>query len=223
VTLPRPCVFGCPVTGQAFDLDADDGARHHRQDAVEVGPAGLSGQFLVQVVPRADLDPDPPRMQTLWVLTDDMREIVGATRLCFVATVCADGSPNLSPKGSLRVFDEEHLIFMDIASPGTIENLRHDPRLEINAIDVFRRRGYRFKGTAELLPPGHPAYESLRAWLIELNGPGYPANQAVLVHVEHALPVLSPAYTFGHADEAELSRAWRAIYAGDVRPRPPTS
>ncbi len=29
------------------------------------------------------------------VLTDDMREIVDAARLCFVATVCADSEPDL--------------------------------------------------------------------------------------------------------------------------------
>lgn len=147
------------------------------------------------------------------MITEDMRTIVDQAMLSFVATVCPDGSPNLSPKGSVRVYDDQHLIFMDIASPNTMANLEHDPRVEVNAIDVFRRRGYRFKGTATIVPPGHEAYEWLNRWLIEVNGPGYPAHRAVLIRVERVLPVDSPAYTFGNAIESELVSAWSARYA----------
>jgi hypothetical protein len=155
------------------------------------------------------------------VIDTDMREIVDSARLSFAATVCEDGSPNLSPKGSVRVYDDDHLAFMDIASPGTVENLTRNPAIEVNSIDFLRRRGYRFKGTAELCPPGHPVYEWLRAWLLGLHGPDYPARRAVLIKVERVRPVLSPAYTFGHATEDELTRAWSATYglaqaAGDA-------
>lgn len=57
----------------------------------------------------------------------DIREVVEKATLSFAAMVCADGSPNLSPKGSMRVYDESHLAFMDIASPDTMANLRRDP------------------------------------------------------------------------------------------------
>ena len=102
------------------------------------------------------------------LITDDMRDIIDSAMLSFVATICPDGSPNLSPKGSVRAYGDEHLIFMDIDSPNTIANLKADPRIDINSIGVFRRRGYRFKGTVELLPPGDSAYEWLNAWLLEL-------------------------------------------------------
>lgn len=150
------------------------------------------------------------------LLTDDVRMIMAASRLCFAATVRADGSPNLSPKRWDRVYDGGHLAFMGIASPGTTDNLRRDPRIEVDAVDVFRRRGHRFAGTAQLVPPGEEVYEWLHEWLLDLNGPGYPAGQAVLVHVDRVLPILSPAYTFGHAEEAELTRAWRATYQRDA-------
>jgi predicted pyridoxine 5'-phosphate oxidase superfamily flavin-nucleotide-binding protein len=51
-------------------------------------------------------------------LTDDMKRIVLEQRLGYAATVCADGTPNLSPKGTTTVFDDEHLMFADIHSPG---------------------------------------------------------------------------------------------------------
>jgi predicted pyridoxine 5'-phosphate oxidase superfamily flavin-nucleotide-binding protein len=47
-------------------------------------------------------------------LTDEMKEIVERLRLCYVATVTPDGKPNLSPKGSLKVWDDETVVFAEI-------------------------------------------------------------------------------------------------------------
>lgn len=146
------------------------------------------------------------------IIDDDMRAIVESSGLGFVATICDDGSPNLSPKGTIRVWDGEHLVFLNQASPNTVANLRRDPRLEINVVDVFKRRGYRFKGTAELRAPGDEVFEWMHQWLLEAHGPGYPAHEAVLITVERALPVHSPAYQWGHATEAELVKAWKRRY-----------
>lgn len=146
------------------------------------------------------------------IITEDMRSAIRRAMLSYVATICADGSPNLSPKGSVFVYDDDHLIFMNQNSPGTFANLRRDPRVEINAVDVFRRRGYRFKGTARLLPPGDPGFAWLEHKLIELNGPQYPAHEAALVHVETAAPVLSPVYQWGHANEEDLAPRYAARY-----------
>jgi len=147
------------------------------------------------------------------MLTADMKAIVDSSKLGFVATVCADGSPNLSPKGSIRVYDEDHLVFADIASPATVENLRGDPRIEINCVDFLRRRGYRFKGTAQVIEPGdNRVYREIAGWLRETHGPDVPAHHAVLVRVEQARPVDSPAYTILGADEEDLVRAWTSKY-----------
>ena len=40
------------------------------------------------------------------ILTADMKRVVEQQRLGFVATVCADGTPNLSPKGTTAVWDD---------------------------------------------------------------------------------------------------------------------
>ena len=150
------------------------------------------------------------------LIDNDMRDIVDSAKLGFVATVNPDGSPNLSPKGSIRVYDDDHVAFMDIASPGTIANLSVNPRIEIAVVDFLRRRGYRFSGTAELHQPGSAVHTWLHQWLLGLNGPGYPANQAVLVNVERVRPILSPAYTYGDADEQTLVAQFSATYLPDT-------
>jgi predicted pyridoxine 5'-phosphate oxidase superfamily flavin-nucleotide-binding protein len=88
------------------------------------------------------------------ILTVDMKRVVEQQRLGFVATVCPDGTPNLSPKGSTAVWDEDHLIFANIRSPGTLANLRQNANVEVNVVDPFVRRGYRFKGVASILESG---------------------------------------------------------------------
>jgi len=91
-------------------------------------------------------------------LTADMKRVVEEQRLGFVATVCPDGTPSLSPKGTTAVWDDDHLVFANIRSPGTLANLRRNPNVDVNVVDPFVRKGYRFKGTATILENG-PVYE----------------------------------------------------------------
>jgi len=93
-------------------------------------------------------------------LDADMQSLVRRTILCFAATINGDGSPNLSPKSTLIVHDDDHLLFSNIASPRTVANLRLDPRIEINCVDIFSRRGYRFTGHASVRSAGDCCYET---------------------------------------------------------------
>src|SRR5437867_1563566 len=79
-----------------------------------------------------------------------MLAVIAAQRLCFAATVTPECRPNLSPKGTVRAWDEHHLVFCDIASPGTRANLERNPWIELNVVDTTSRRGYRFLGRASL-------------------------------------------------------------------------
>jgi hypothetical protein len=126
------------------------------------------------------------------MLTADMRAVLDAARLAFVATVTPDGRPNLSPKGTIRVWDDHHLFFLDIASPGTRANLEHSQWMEINVIDQLSRRGYRFFGKATLHFPPDPIYEEA---LERTYGDGprtYPAACIVLLAIDKAAPLFSP-------------------------------
>ena len=66
------------------------------------------------------------------ILTTDMQQLVREQRLAFVASVNADGTPSLSPKATATVFDDDHLAYLDVASPGTRANVAANPVLEIN-------------------------------------------------------------------------------------------
>src|SRR3954453_23123589 len=109
-------------------------------------------------------------------ITPDMEAIIKQAILSFVATINEDGTPNLSPKASLTVTNGV-LYFADIASPQTILNVRRNPAVEINVVDIFQRRGYRFKGRAVILPPSDDEYLMIADWVRATNGPEYPVNR----------------------------------------------
>ena len=96
------------------------------------------------------------------ILNDDMKRVVRQQRFGFIATVCPDGSPNLSPKGTTAVWDDNHLVFADLASPATMANLRHNPALELNVVDVYSRKGYRFKGTVSIIEKDEALFDEIR-------------------------------------------------------------
>jgi uncharacterized protein len=136
-----------------------------------------------------------------------MRAVIEASQLCFVATVTPEGRPNLSPKGTIRVWDDTRLFFLDLASPGTRANLRHTPWLELNVVDQLSRRGYRFAGAAALHEPESAVYAEAVRRIYDSARPDPAPVAVVLVTVERAAPVLSPAYWRG-LDEAAIRALW---------------
>ncbi len=153
------------------------------------------------------------------VLTSDMQRVVLEQRVGFIATTCPDGTPNVSPKGTTTVWDSEHLVFADIMSPGTVRNLEHNPAIEVNVVDPFLRKGYRFKGLAELHADGQ-IYEEGLALLAKRDFGVDPSRikTIVLIRVQRAAPLISPAYEPG-VTEAEVFAHWREYHGRLVAER----
>jgi predicted pyridoxine 5'-phosphate oxidase superfamily flavin-nucleotide-binding protein len=148
------------------------------------------------------------------ILTQEIKEFVKKEKLGFVATVCPDGTPNLSPKGTTIVWDDDHLVFADIHSPGTISNLLVNPSIEINIVDVFTRKGYRFKGMGKVLSGGS-LFEEVHTFYKNA-GSRYKINHIVLIKVERVIPLLSPVYDTDISEHEVIKRwsdYWNAIYA----------
>jgi hypothetical protein len=151
-------------------------------------------------------------------LSEEMKALVERQRLGFVATVCPDGTPNVSPKGTVSILDDDHLIFADIRSPGTVSNLRTNPNIEVNVVDHFVRKGYRFKGTAQVLDSGadfdrHVEFFSKRGLL---DAPGR-IRTIVTVRVDQARPLIPPGYDHVYPDEASARTYWLKYYVGETR------
>ena len=139
------------------------------------------------------------------LLTDDMKRVVEEQRLGFVATVCPDGTPNLSPKGTTAVWDDDHLVFANIRSPGTLANLPQNANVEVNVVDPFLRKGYRFKGVASVLESGALYVEAIAFY--RERGSQSAIREVVMVRVQRAQPIDSPAYDLGLTED-EVRDRW---------------
>jgi Predicted flavin-nucleotide-binding protein structurally related to pyridoxine 5''-phosphate oxidase len=142
-------------------------------------------------------------------LTDDMKRVVREQRLGFVATVCADGTPNLSPKGTTAVWDDDCLMFADIRSPQSVQNIERNPSVEINVVDPLVRKGYRFKGQGSVHRSGDVFQRACQMY--RDMGASSPIRAIVVVRIERALPVDSPAYDRGDT-EAQVKDRWRRYW-----------
>src|SRR5580698_7462557 len=89
-------------------------------------------------------------------------------KLAWVATVSPNGEPNVTPKGSLKLLDENHVLFADLFSLKTRANLLKNDKIAITVVDPATAKGYQLKGTAELADSGS-LFETTTKQIGELN------------------------------------------------------
>jgi predicted pyridoxine 5'-phosphate oxidase superfamily flavin-nucleotide-binding protein len=132
-------------------------------------------------------------------LTDDMKRVVEEQRLAFVATVNADGTPNPSPKGTIAVLDDDHLMFAGLASPRNDrepENLRRNATIELNVVDPETRMGHRFKGRGVVHAEGERFEQLLTTYATGRHPVARPRERIrhiVVIELARCLPLISPA------------------------------
>ena len=146
------------------------------------------------------------------MLTSEMKAIIEAYPLGFVASVNADGTPNLSPKGTFAVLNERQLVFGHIRSPGTVGNIAERPVIEINFLDVLARKAVRVRGSAQVFSRSASEFAPLFAALSNWKGYTDIMKAVVRVDIERASLILSPAYDLGHT-ESELREQYKAKFA----------
>ena len=86
-------------------------------------------------------------------------------------------------------------------------NLRQNPAIEINVLDMVLRKGYRFEGKAIILSEG-PQYEAIyESYKSVGHDRMIDGKEVVLIQVERAEPLISPAYDVG-ANENDVREDW---------------
>ena len=112
---------------------------------------------------------------------------------CMLATTGPDG-PNISPKGSLLVFDDQHLAYWERSKKKALENLGEDKRVVVMYSNFKAQRdgvldsGFlRFWGTAELHEAG-PVHDAIFARLTkrEQEHVGADTGIGVLIRISRA-------------------------------------
>ena len=125
-------------------------------------------------------------------LTDEMREHVNNAitnrKPCLLATASANGHPGIGYRGSMMVFDNEHLAYWERALQTGIENIRENPHVAVLYRDPDTRTGWRFYGDATVYnqdPIREQVWE--RTPQVEKNGDPEKKGVAVLIRVDRIM------------------------------------
>jgi uncharacterized protein len=142
-------------------------------------------------------------------ITEEMKKLIEKQKLGYIATVSPDNTPNLSPKGTLTVWDDGYLIFADIKSPKTMSNLKGNPAVEINVVDPISRKGYRFKGISTIISSG-TKYDKIISHYKD-KGIKSKINKIVQIKITSISQITSPLYDLGYSEE-DIKKRWKKYY-----------
>jgi general stress protein 26 len=91
-------------------------------------------------------------------ISDQMRELVDNALAngspCVLATVSADGEPDIGFKGSMLVFDNESLAYWERTKRVHMKNVKENPKVIVLFRDAKTKAAWRFHGTATLHESG---------------------------------------------------------------------
>ena len=122
-------------------------------------------------------------------LTDEMKELFDTALAdgfaCLVGTATKDGQPQISPKGSVMVFDDETLAYWERAKRSGLANLEENPKVVVYYSHPVKRIRWRFYGEASIHEAGPTREEVMsRTVQAELDRDPERLGVAVLIRVD---------------------------------------
>jgi predicted pyridoxine 5'-phosphate oxidase superfamily flavin-nucleotide-binding protein len=129
------------------------------------------------------------------MLNAAVQEDINNAVLCWLATVDDEGQPNVSPKELFHAYDDRSLVVAEIASPTSTRNIGKNPRVCVSFIDVFRQRGFKIYGKAQMLLPDHPQFMAMGTRLLAMAGEHFKVRGIIHVETSRVQRIWAPSYT----------------------------
>ena len=128
------------------------------------------------------------------MLTEDVKESISESVLCWLATSNEKGEPNCSPKEAFAVSDQSELVIANIASPESVSNIEVNPNVCVSFVHVFKQKGFKLKGQARYVSSGLKEFSDLMPLVEPIVGTTFKVNGFIVVHVSSVSPIIAPAY-----------------------------
>ncbi|NNC36812.1 MAG: pyridoxamine 5'-phosphate oxidase family protein [Acidimicrobiales bacterium] len=151
------------------------------------------------------------------MLSTEIKNSLDASVLCWLATITKDGLPNVTPKEVFTPFGSDHLLIANIASPGSVRNVKFNPNVCVSFVEVFDQRGFKLLGKAEIVGKNHSDYNEVHAPLYALAGDSYPIISIFKIKVEKVEEINAPSYHL-YPDIPETERRSSAMTNYGVKP-----
>ncbi len=120
-------------------------------------------------------------------------ESIDESVLCWLATISADGVPNVTPK-QIFTHHDDTLLIAHIASANTVANIQANPNVCVSMVEVFAKRGFKYVGTAEYFDAESAEYQELAPKLTEIAGPDFPVLGVIQVRIDVIEAIMSPSW-----------------------------
>ncbi|MEM7785838.1 MAG: pyridoxamine 5'-phosphate oxidase family protein, partial [Planctomycetota bacterium] len=139
-----------------------------------------------------------------WI-TDDVRDYLRRSVLCWLATADSDGAPNVSPKEVFLPYGRDQIIIANIASPKSVSNIRKNAQVCVSFVCILSQKGYQLKGLARLSKHGDEEFDSMKSKLETITRGDYPFSEVIVVDVNQVKPITAPGYhIFPDKTEAQM-------------------
>ena len=154
------------------------------------------------------------------MLTPEISHSALRSVLCWLATVDGDGQPNVSPKEIFTVFDSQHLVIANIASPTSVRNIESHPRVCVSFVDVFVQKGYKVIGSAHNVRKQDERFSFWSEPLQAMAGTRFHIHSVLVVRASAVEPIWAPSYRLYAADTTEQGQVESAMRTYGVQPAP---
>ena len=139
-------------------------------------------------------------------LTDAVREAAHRSVLCWLATVDAEGQPNVSPKEVWAIADEQHVVVAHIASPVSARNIAQHPQVCLSFVDVFVQKGFKLLGRAREVLADDPEFATWAKPLLAMVGQRFTIQSVLVIQVQSVAAIVAPSYRFYPHETTEASQ-----------------
>ena len=154
------------------------------------------------------------------MLTPSIQAAIDQSVLCWLATVDAQGQPNVSPKELFTYVGTQHLAIAQLMSPQSVRNLRQNPQACVSFVDVFVQKGYKIKGLMTLLTAKETDYAHYAAKLLQMAGTAFPFHMVLVLEVAQVAPIIAPSYKL-YPNIPQAERIANAMHTYGVQPLDP--
>jgi predicted pyridoxine 5'-phosphate oxidase superfamily flavin-nucleotide-binding protein len=145
------------------------------------------------------------------LLNKPVRDAARRSVLCWLATVDANGQPNVSPKEVWAIVDEQHVVVAHIASPVSARNIAQHPQVCLSFVDVFVQKGFKLVGTAREVRADNAEFATWAKPLLAMVGERFTIHSVLVVHVKSVAAILAPSYRFYPDDTTEAGQVASAL------------
>lgn len=128
------------------------------------------------------------------MITSHIAALIDQSVLCWLATISADGFPNVSPKEAFLHDGQGKILVANIASPLSVQNIEQNDKVCISFVNIFTQKGYKVTGRATIFKSSEAGFNERHGKLVSAIGSVYPIISVIEIDPVAIDAIIAPSY-----------------------------